>query len=121
MNRDIQKDMNTLRPLLAQLRAGEIQAIEFGNPNSPGGFMSHHRIKVISTPAGSQICFKLLSRGMEGSGDYMGNADDREIEIKAQSHLDHYFQPTPFSKLLAEMNKKLPSDSLTYFGVKDLS
>ncbi|MET0980260.1 MAG: hypothetical protein ABWX90_03330 [Candidatus Saccharimonadales bacterium] len=117
--RNIKKDLDVLRPLLTDLREGKIHAIEFGNPNMPGGHLSHHRIKVIATPSGSQVCFKLMSRGMEGSGDYMGNADERAIEIKAQTHLERYFRPTQFTALLAKMDRKLPSDDLTYFAIKD--
>ena len=123
--RNIQQDLDALCPLIAQLRAGEIDAIEFGAPELPGGFMSHHRIRLIPTPAGKQICFKLIvSGGMEGSGDYMGNPSDREIEIKAQSHLERYFAPSPFSAELQKLRSrrpdpKLPSDNLTYFGLKD--
>ena len=125
MNRDILQDLNTLRPLLAQLRANEISAIEFGDPDAPKGFMSHHRIRIIATPAGSQVCFKHLSRGMEGSGDYIGDPTDREIEIKAQAYLERYFAPTPFSAQLEKLRaglslerSTLPSCKLTYFGVK---
>lgn len=122
--RNIQQDLDALRPLIAQLRAGEIDAIEFGDPNSPKGFMSHHRIRLIATPAGSQLCFKTISRMMEGSGDYIGMATDREIEIKAQSYLERYFAPSPFSAELQKLRSrrpdpKLPSDNLTYFGLKD--
>jgi hypothetical protein len=122
-NRDIQKDLDVLRPLIAQLRAGEIDAIEFGDPDTPKGFMSHHRIRIISTPAGDQVCFKHVSRGMEGSGDYIGNSTDREIEIKAQSYLERYFAPSPFSEQLRKLRSSrpggVPSDRLTYFGTKD--
>lgn len=122
-NRDIQKDLDALRPLIAQLRTGEIGAIEFGDPDVPKGFMSHHRIRIIATPAGSQVCFKHVSRGMEGSGDYMGNPTDREIEIKAQSYLERYFAPSPFSEQLRKLRSSrpggVPSDKLTYFGIKD--
>lgn len=118
MNRDIQKDLDTLRPLIAQLRIGEISAIEFGDPRSPKGFMSHHRIRIIATPAGSQVCFKHISRCMEGSGDYIGNPTDREIEIRAQSYLERYFAPPPFpASMKTGLNK--PNINLTYFGVKD--
>jgi hypothetical protein len=128
MNRDILQDLNTLRPLIAQLRAGEISAIEFGDPEVPKGFMSHHRIRIIATPAGSQVCFKYISRGMEGSGDYMGDATDREIEIRAQSYLERYFATPPFwydgnnagrRALLQRLRETRSNDKLTYFGIKD--
>ena len=64
-NRDLQKDMDVLRTLLPKLREHKIYAIEFGDPERPKGFMSHHRIRNIPTHDGDQICFKLLSRGME--------------------------------------------------------
>lgn len=120
-NRNIQKDMDTLRPLIAQLRAGEIYAIEFGDPAMPRGGMSHHRIRFIATPAGTQLCFKLISRRMESSGHYMGNPTDREIEIEAQSRLERYFAPTAFSEQLNKLRasrSSLPSDKLTYFAIE---
>lgn len=116
--RNIAKDIEVLHGLIPLLIAGNIEAIEFGNPAMPLGAMSHHRIKCIGTAGGMQICFKLVSRMMEGSGDYMGMPTPREIEIKAQSYLENYFRPTPFSKMLADMGKKLPSDDLTYFAVE---
>lgn len=116
--RNLKEDLNKLRELLPQLRSGNIHAIEFGDPDVPMGFMSHHRIKLIATPGGTQFCFKLISRCMEGSGDYIGNPTDREIEIRAQTYLERYFKPTPFSAHLAKFQKK-PSDKLMYFAVKD--
>lgn len=117
---DYIKHLDTLRTLLPRLRAGEIYAIEFGDPDMPKGPMSHHRIRLIATPAGSQFCFKLISRRMEGSGDYIGMPDDREIGIMAQSKLERYFAPSPFS---SELQRKLRAQSLStssklvYFAV----
>lgn len=119
--RNIQEDMNTLRGLIPQLRERKIYAIEFGDPKMPKGFMSHHRIRSIATHGGEQICFKIISRGMEAGGHYMGNPTDREIEIHAQGLLDRYFAPTPFSAQLEKLRStrsNLPSDRLCYFAVE---
>lgn len=118
--RNIQADMDTLRELIPKLRRLEIYAIEFGDPKSPKGFMSHHRIRSIPTHGGEQIVFKLISRGMEGSGHYIGNPTDREIEIHAQGLLERYFAPTPLSEQLAKLRsgRELPSDRCVYFAVE---
>lgn len=114
MQLDIERHMNTLRELLKELRAGTITAIEFGEAERPLGFMSHHRIMNIPTPGGTQICFKRISRGMIGSGDYLGQPDDRTIEIKAQSMLEKYYAPGPLAKYVD--NTK---DKCGYFGITE--
>jgi hypothetical protein len=43
---------------------------------------------------------------------------DREIEIKAQSQLEKYFKPTPFSEQLKKFKGSLPSDRLCYFAIE---
>lgn len=106
--------MDTLRELLKELRAETIVAIEFGDVRAPLGFMSHHRIMNIATPAGMQICFKRISRGMTGSGDYMGWPDDRTIEIKAQSMLEKHYAPGPLSKYI-----DTTKDNYGYFGITE--
>lgn len=114
MQLDIQRHMDTLRELLKQLRAGTIEAIEFGEVRAPLGYMSHHRIMSIPTPGGPQICFKLISRGMTGSGDYIGQPDDRTIEIKAQSMLERYYAPGPMAKYVSNVKGRCG-----YFGITE--
>lgn len=106
MQLDIHRHMDTLRELLKQLRAGTIEAIEFGEVHAPLGPMSHHRIMNVPTPSGTQICFKRISLGMTGSGDYIGQPDDRTIEIKAQSMLERYYAPGPMAKYVDTVKDK---------------
>lgn len=113
MEVNMQQHMDKLRELLGDLRAGNIHAIEFGDKNYPLGAMSHHRILIIPTLAGAQFCFKRISRGMTGSGDYIGQPTDREIEIKAQAMLEKYYAPGPLAHLVK--NKK---DLLEYFAIE---
>lgn len=123
MDIDIHKHIEKLRTLLPLLRSGEIAAIEFGN-RRPLDFMSHHRIQYIAThgPHLKQLCFKLISRRRLGSGNYMGDPDDRTIEIEAQRLLDHYYRPTPFGEKLkamrAERNEVDERLQLEYFAVQ---
>ena len=104
----VAEHMDQLRELLPKLRAGEISAIEFGDPQSPMGFMSHHRILFLSTGGGFQPCIKEIHRGMLGSGDYLGNADDTEILIRAQVYLTRYLRPTSLREKLEEARAKNP-------------
>lgn len=116
MQEKIPEYLNTLRELLPKLRSREIHAIEFGEPDDPMGFLSHHRIEIINTPAGPKFCFREVFRGMFGSGDYMDNATDRDIEIKAQNHLHRYYAPSPFKEMLKKRSGSY-ENTCTYFAI----
>lgn len=116
----ILEHINALRALLPALHAGEIGAIEFGEEGFPLGFMSHHRIQYIETPAGTQLTFKPVHRGQLGSGHYLGNPDEREIEIHAQSYLDVYLSPSPLRQQLEKLRASSGQPKraeLKYFAV----
>jgi hypothetical protein len=112
--------LNELRTLLPDLRAGKITAIEFGDGTAMG-FMSHHRIQFIHTAGGEQLCFRPVARMMFGSGYYMGQPDDRTIEIEAQRRIQEYTKETPISKKLKELraqNPQLHERELKYFAIE---
>lgn len=79
---------------LAALKAGEISAIELGVEGQSGGYLSAFIIRYMDTIGGRQFAIHHLSRGMTGSGMYMG--DDAELtESEAHRLADNYLAPKP--------------------------
>lgn len=71
---------NDLKSLLNQLKNGEIEAVEYGEPGKPFGFMSSHRIIFIPTVGGSQFGIKQVTGRGLGSGMYFGLDVDAVIK-----------------------------------------
>lgn len=89
---------------LAQLKAGEIKAIELGIEGEPGGYMSAFMIRYMDTVGGRQFAIHHLSRGMTGSGMYFG--DDAELtESEAHRFADKYFKPNANPAVQAFLEK----------------
>lgn len=111
-------DDRSLPSLLAQLRAGTIDSIEFGHPDVPLGFMSHHRIVLIPTNGGAQIAFKKVHGGMLGSGIYLGNCDDQQVIAHSEKLISDYMRPSPNPAVRKFMeSRKKDSPDAVYFAV----
>lgn len=95
-----------LAELLPLLRSGDIEAIEFGRPETPLSFMSHHRIMHIQTLDGVQFVIKLIHAGMLGSGIYLGDLDDSAIIQSAMKLVERYMRPSPNPAIRAYMEKR---------------
>lgn len=111
----------TLAALLPKLQSGELQAIEYGPPNEPNGFMSYLRIKWILTAGGSQFRICELYRGNEGSGYY--TPEISEIQLKAENLVQHYHRTVQSSALRRQLQERLgnghgPSDQFDWFPVE---
>lgn len=83
----------TLTDLLAKLKSGEVEVIEYGEPGNPGGFMSYLRIRYMMTAGGRQFSLHMLnSLGQQGSGFY--SQDPADILVLAMQQVIHYHRPT---------------------------
>lgn len=81
--------------LIAKLKSGEIEVIEYGEPSHPGGFMSYLRIRYMMTAGGKQFSLHVLnSLGQQGSGFY--SPDPADILVLATQQVIHYHRPTSF-------------------------
>jgi len=105
-----------LKALLNKLQNGEIEAVEFGEPGKPFGFMSSHRIIFIPTAGGTQFCIKeVTGRGL-GSGMYLGLDVDAVVKSSEQQ-VEHYMRPHPNPKIQEMIAKKGDRTKLEYFAV----
>lgn len=85
----------TLTDLLAKLKSGEVEVIEYGEPGNPGGFMSYLRIRYMMTAGGRQFSLHVLnSLGQQGSGFY--SPDSTDILALAIQQVVYYHRPTRF-------------------------
>lgn len=118
----MEQNLAQLITLLPQLRAGEIAAIEFGHSNDPMGFMSHHRVMRINTPAGSKFAVKEVARGMLGSGNYLGDCDDEAIIKKCTTMLERYYRPSanPVIRAYMESHGKV-RQAPEYFAIAHMA
>ncbi len=81
--------------LIAKLKSGEVEVIEYGEPGNPGGPMSYLRIRYMMTAGGKQFSLRVLnSRGQQGSGFY--SPDPADILVLATQQVIHYHRPTSF-------------------------
>lgn len=78
---------------LPKLLSGEIEAIEYGDPNLQGGFMSYMRIRCILTPAGRQYAIKTIHLGVESSGQYYPPSEYMGLINRALNLIVHYHRP----------------------------
>lgn len=109
--------MEKLKVLMKQLIAGEIEGIEYGEPGKPFGFMSSHRIILIPTAGGIQLCIKKVysSRGL-GSGMYFGLDSDSTIQ-KSEQMVQRYLEPHPIPVIREMLAKKGDRTKLEYFSI----
>ncbi len=81
--------------LIAKLKSGEVEVIEYGEPGNPGGPMSYLRIRYMMTAGGKQFSLHVLnSLGQQGSGFY--SPDPADILVLATQQVIHYHRPTRF-------------------------
>lgn len=83
-------NLTTFDELLPHLQEGRLDAIEYGDPKQPGGYLSYMRIRYIATPAGMQYCIKFLRAGMEGSGIYFPGR--MQLRDHVMCYIDRYHQ-----------------------------
>lgn len=111
-------DNAPLIALLSQLRAGTIDSIEFGHPDVPMGYMSHHRIVRTPTNGGVQIAFKKVHGGMLGSGIYLGDCDDAQVLAYSEKLISDYMRPSPNPAVQKFMeSRKRTSAECIYFAI----
>lgn len=107
---------NDLKTLLAQLQNGEIEAVEYGEPGKPFGFMSSHRILFMPTAGGTQFSLKqVTSRGL-GSGMYLG-LDVAAVITASEKMVEKYLTPHPNAMIREMIAKKGDRTKLEYFAV----
>ena len=107
---------NDLKVLLKQLQNGEIEAVEYGEPNKPFGVMSSHRIIFIPTAGGTQFGIKQVTGRGLGSGIYLG-LDIEAVVKESEKQVAHYLRPHPNPNIQAMLAKKGDRTKLEYFAV----
>lgn len=105
-----------LKSLLIQLKNGEIEAVEYGVPGQPLGFMSSHRIIFIPTAGGTQFGIKQVHMRGLGSGIYLGH--DVEAVIKAsEAQVAYYLKPHANEHIRKKLAEKGDRTKCEYFAV----
>jgi len=107
---------NDLKALLAQLQNEEIEAVEFGEPGKPFGFMSSHRIIFIPTAGGIQFGLKQVTGRGLGSGMYFGLNVDAFVEA-SEKMVEKYLTPHANPMIRDMIAKKGDRTKLAYFAV----
>lgn len=102
-----------LRELLPQLTTTAF--IEYGpSPQSrERDALSYLRIRLIECFGTEKYCIKLLSRGMEGSGDYFERGQEAELAERVMRYVLHYHRPLE-NKALHELVAKRNMTPLTF-------
>ena len=111
------KDIDNLKQLLADLKEGKFEAVEFGDPDQPAGWLSGIRIKYIDTMGGTQFRICSISRGMESGGIYHYNIEGA-FEQASKMH-ERYTRPIE-NKLIRELLDKKPRPDLAWFGIEKM-
>lgn len=107
---------NDLKSLLNKLQNGEIEAVEYGEPGKPFGFMSSHRIIFIATAGGTQFGIKQVTGRGLGSGMYLGLDVDAVVK-SSEKMVERYLAPHPNAMIREMIAKKGDRSKLEYFAV----
>lgn len=107
---------NDLKALLVQLQNGEIEAVEYGEPGRPMGFMSSHRIVFIPTMGGVQFGLKQVFVNGLGSGAYLGLDIDAVVKA-SEAQVAYYNRPHPNPKIREALAARGDRSKLEYFAV----
>lgn len=99
---NIEEQVQGIDALLDQLKDEQFSFIEYGNPQQPGMYLSHIRVRYLMTPAGMQFAVKELHLGMEGSGDYYSPESRVELKAELTKRLVRYHRPSPLTQLLRD-------------------
>ena len=107
---------NDLKALLVQLQNGEIEAVEYGEPGWPMGFMSSHRIILAKTAGGVQFGLKQVYVNGLGSGMYLGLDIDAVVKA-SEVQVAYYNRPHPNPKIREALASRGDRSKLEYFAV----
>lgn len=111
------EEINELTNLLQQLQEGKLEAVEYGEPGNPTGWLSGIRIKFMNTMGGHQFRICQLSRGMEGGGMYypdISGAFEQASKLLAQ-----YTKPIENPAIRKLLDSK-PRSELKWFGIEKM-